>query len=100
MLISPAAQRLLFALPILFSLAVLIRFAQNPDFDHLVEPLTAIDQQFMTDQRIRVEQLANRLGRNLSGVADRDVETLQRISTSGWWRPRHPDAAGHGRRIR
>ena len=53
--------------------------AQNPDFDRLVEPLTAIDQQFMRDQRIRVEQLANRLGRNLSGAADRDVETLQRM---------------------
>ena len=74
------AKQLLFALNILL-LAGGPHFAsaQNPDFDRLIEPLTAIDQQFMRDQRIRVEQLANRLGRNLSGAADRDVETLQRM---------------------
>jgi hypothetical protein len=33
----------------------------------------------MADQRMRVEQLANRLGRGLTGVADRDLDTLQRI---------------------
>ena len=53
--------------------------AQNPNFDLLIEPLTAIDRQFMADQRMRVEQLANRLGRGLTGVADRDLDTLQRI---------------------
>ena len=52
---------------------------QNPDFDLIVDPLSAIDRQFMADQRARVEQLANRLGRGLTGNADRDVETLQRI---------------------
>ena len=53
--------------------------AQNPNFDVLIESLTAIDRQFMADQRIRVERLANRLGRGLTGVADRDLDTLQRI---------------------
>jgi hypothetical protein len=33
----------------------------------------------MAEQRMRVEQLANRLGRGLTGVADRDLDTLQRI---------------------
>ena len=33
----------------------------------------------MADQRARVEQLANRLGRGLTGNADRDIDTLQRI---------------------
>ena len=53
--------------------------AQNPDFDLIIEPLSAIDRQFMADQRARVEQLANRLGRGLTGNADRDIDTLQRI---------------------
>ena len=53
--------------------------AQSPNFDVLIEPLTAIDRQFMANQRMRVEQLANRLGRGLTGVADRDLDTLQRI---------------------
>ena len=53
--------------------------AQSPNFDVLIEPMTAIDRQFMADQRMRVEQLANRLGRGLTGVADRDLNTLQRI---------------------
>ena len=53
--------------------------AQSPNFDVLIEPLTAIDRQFMAEQRMRVEQLANRLGRGLTGVADRDLDTLQRI---------------------
>ncbi len=79
-LLARLTKRLLFALPILLFIGgPHCASAQNPDFDILVEPLTAIDQQFMRDQRIRVEQLANRLGRNLSGAADRDVETLQRM---------------------
>ena len=53
--------------------------AQSPNFDVLIEPLTAIDRQFMAEQRMRVEQLANRLGRGLTRVADRDLDTLQRI---------------------
>ena len=53
--------------------------AQGADFDVLVEPLTAIDRQFMTEQRGRVEALANRLGRGLTGNEDRDLDTLQRL---------------------
>tara|TARA_E500000178_G_C16767099_1_gene637428 strand:+ start:241 stop:627 length:387 start_codon:yes stop_codon:yes gene_type:complete len=33
----------------------------------------------MAEQRMRVEQLANRLGRGLTGAVDRDLDTLQRI---------------------
>ena len=53
--------------------------AQSPNFDVLIEPLSAIDRQFMAEQHMHVEQLANRLGRGLTGVADRDLNTLQRI---------------------
>ncbi len=53
--------------------------AQGADFKVLVEPLTAIDHQFMAEQRGRVEALANRLGRGLTGNVDRDLDTLQRI---------------------
>ena len=68
----------LFTLPAL-SICTSWSVAQNPNFDFLIESLTAIDRQFMADQRMRVEQLANRLGRGLTGVADRDLDTLQRI---------------------
>ena len=54
-------------------------FSQRTDFELKIEPLTNIDQQFMSEQRQRIEQLANRLGRNLSGEEDRDLDTLQRI---------------------
>ena len=56
---------------------------QDTDLGVRIEPLTAIDQQFMSDQRVRVEQLANRLGRNLSGQAIRDIDTLQRLLDDG-----------------
>ena len=68
----------LFTLPAL-SVCTNWSVAQNPNFDVLIESLTAIDRQFMADQRMRVERLANRLGRGLTGVADRDLDTLQRI---------------------
>ena len=68
----------LFILPAL-SLCASWSVAQSPNFDVLIEPLTAVDRQFMAEQRIRVEQLANRLGRGLTGVVDRDLDTLQRI---------------------
>ena len=53
--------------------------AQGSSFEVSIEPLTAIDQQFMDEQRGRVEQLANRIGRGLTGNKDRDLDTLQRI---------------------
>ena len=68
----------LFTLPAL-SVCTSWSVAQNPNFVVLIESLTAIDRQFMADQRMRVERLANRLGRGLTGVADRDLDTLQRI---------------------
>ena len=68
----------LFTLPAL-SVCTSWSVAQNSNFDVLIESLTAIDRQFMADQRMRVEGLANRLGRGLTGVADRDLDTLQRI---------------------
>ena len=68
----------LFILPAL-SLCASWSVAQSPNFDALIEPLTAVDRQFMAEQRMRVEQLANRLGRGLTGVVDRDLDTLQRI---------------------
>ena len=68
----------LFMLPAL-SFCTSWSVAQSPNFDVLIQPLTALDRQFMADQRLRVEQLANRLGRGLTGVADRDLDTLQRI---------------------
>ena len=68
----------LFILPAL-SLCASWSVAQSPNFDVLIEPLTAVDRQFMAEQRVRVEQLANRLGRGLTGVVDRDLDTLQRI---------------------
>ncbi len=54
-------------------------YTQNADLTVLVEPLTVIDRQFMDEQRSRVEALANRLGRGLTGNVDRDLDTLQRI---------------------
>jgi hypothetical protein len=56
-----------------------VSFSQGTDFELKIEPLTSIDKQFMAEQRHRVEQLANQLGRNLSGKEDRDIDTLQRI---------------------
>ena len=78
---TPNRTKNLFALLFLCTLAIspIFSLAQNPNLEVLIGPLTAIDQQFMADQRIRVEQLANRLGRGLTGTTDRDLNTLQRI---------------------
>ncbi|MED5314945.1 MAG: DUF3806 domain-containing protein [Pseudomonadota bacterium] len=59
--------------------SALLCHAQGADFEVLIKPLTAIDRQFMTEQRGRVAALANRLGRGLTGNVDRDLDTLQRI---------------------
>ena len=71
------AVLLLFAMGL--SIGSSISFSQGTDLELNIEPLTSIDKQFVAEQRQRVEQLANRLGRNLSGEADRDIDTLQRI---------------------
>ncbi len=49
-----------------------------------IRPLSAIDKHYMAEQRQTIESLANRLGRRLSGVAERDLETLQRIIDLRW----------------
>ena len=49
-----------------------------------IRPLSAIDKHYMAEQRQTVESLANRLGRRLSGVTERDLETLQRIIDLRW----------------
>ena len=48
-----------------------------------IDPLSAIDEQFMTAQRADVETLANQLGSQLSGNTQRDLATLQRILDAG-----------------
>lgn len=52
---------------------------QPSDVEIRIEPLSSIDQQFMREQRARIEVLSNRLGRRLTGSPDRDLETLQMI---------------------
>ena len=78
---STNCLRRLLALFVLSALSLCTSWsvAQSPNFDVLIEPLTAVDRQFMAEQRMRVEQLANHLGRGLTGVVDRDLDTLQRI---------------------
>ena len=49
-----------------------------------IRPLSAIDKHYMAEQRQTVDSLANRLGRRLSGVTKRDLETLQRIIDLRW----------------
>lgn len=52
---------------------------QGSAIERRIDPLSAIDRQFMTEQRAAIEALANRLGRSLTGTSDRDLDTLQRI---------------------
>ncbi len=48
-----------------------------------IEPLSAIDQQFMDAQRADIESRANRLGKQLTGDSQRDLATLQAILDGG-----------------
>jgi hypothetical protein len=54
-------------------------WAQGSEIERRIAPLSPIDLKFMDDQRQAVERLANRMGRSLTGRADRDVDTLQQI---------------------
>ncbi len=57
---------------------------QQPSaIEQRIEPLSAIDRQFMANQRADVERRANALGRQLSGNASRDLDTLQRLLDTG-----------------
>ena len=50
--------------------------AMSSEFEVQIQSLTAVDRQYMTEQRKTVEGLANRLGRRVSGIATRDLDTL------------------------
>ena len=58
--------------------------AMSSEFGVQIQSLTAIDQQYMGEQRKTVEGLANRLGRRVSGIATRDLDTLQEIIDRRW----------------
>ena len=58
--------------------------AYSSDLEVQIRPLSAIDKQYMEQQRATVEGLANRLGRRLSGVPARDLDTLQIIIDRRW----------------
>lgn len=67
----------------LFSLfTVTPSWAQGSDIERRIEPLSPLDRQFMDSQRKTIAEFANSMGRTLSGNADRDLDTLQRILDS------------------
>ena len=68
---------------LLFSLlTVTPSWAQGSGIEQRIEPLSPLDRQFMDSQRKTVAEFANDMGRTLSGNADRDLDTLQRILDS------------------
>ncbi|MDB4299570.1 DUF3806 domain-containing protein [bacterium] len=71
---------------VIFSLFSLITvtplWAQGSDIERRIEPLSPLDRQFMAGQRTTIGKFANDFGRTLSGHADRDLDTLQRILDS------------------
>lgn len=56
---------------------------QPSEVERRIDPLSAIDRQFMAGQRSDVDALANRLGQRLTGDPARDLETLQAILDRG-----------------
>ena len=72
---------------VFFITALTVQTANSSDFELQIRPLSAIDKQYMLQQRAAVEALANRLGRRLSGTAGRDLDTLQRIIDRRWIDP-------------
>lgn len=67
-----------------FVSALTVQPANSSDLELQVRPLSAIDKQYMTQQRATIEGLANRLGRRLSGTPSRDLDTLQIIIDRRW----------------
>ena len=70
-----------------FALCMTITTAQtvlSSELELQVRPLSVIDKQYMAEQRQTIESLANRLGRRLSGVTERDLKTLQKIIDLRW----------------
>ena len=80
-LITPAQLTTMF---FLFMTILTAPYTLSSELDLQIRPLSAIDKHYMTEQRQTVEKLANRLGRRLTGVAARDLETLQRIIDLRW----------------
>jgi len=76
--------RQLIAVFVLFVTSLTAPTAMSSELELQIRPLSAIDKHYMTEQRQTVESLANRLGRRLSGVTQRDLETLQRIIDLRW----------------
>ena len=67
-----------------FVTALTVQSANSSDLEVQIRPLSAIDKQYMTQQRATIEGLANRLGRRLSGTPSRDLDTLQIIVDRRW----------------
>jgi hypothetical protein len=69
---------------VLFMIILTALPVRSSELELQIQPLSAIDKHYMTQQRQTVESLANRLGRRMSGVTARDLETLQRIIDLRW----------------
>jgi hypothetical protein len=69
---------------ILFMVVLTAPSAMSSEFEVQIQSLTAIDRQYMEEQRKTVEELSNRLGRRVSGIAKRDLDTLQEIIDRRW----------------
>ena len=69
---------------VFFVATLTVQTAHSSDLEVQIRPLSAIDKQYMEQQRATVEGLANRLGRRLSGVPARDLDTLQIIIDRRW----------------
>ena len=69
---------------LLFMVVLTAPSAMSSEFEVQIQSLTAIDRQYMEEQRKTVEGLANRLGRRVSGTAMRDLDTLQEIIDRRW----------------
>ena len=76
--------RQLISVFILFVTSLTAPTVLSSELELQIRPLSAIDKHYMAEQRQTVESLANRLGRRLSGVTERDLETLQRIIDLRW----------------
>ena len=69
---------------VLFMTSLTAPSVLSSELELQIRPLSAIDKHYMAEQRQTVDSLANRLGRRLSGVTKRDLETLQRIIDLRW----------------
>lgn len=80
------SRRALFILIAILSVFQTSAWAQGSDIERKIEPLSAIDLQFMDDQRAKVADFAGRLGRRMGSSINRDIETLQIILDNNWVR--------------